>query len=294
MRALIKLFSVSFLICSVLYVFSNIADAATQINSKSLTFLFIGLDDSPANTDVLSVVSYDGEANTVRTIQIPRDTCIRHQSENIKINGYYSSNVNIGKTEDEALDSLVQTVSELLGIEIDGYLALTTEGFVDTVDYLGGILLSPSDIPEPLREGDELSREKIRLDGKSALELVRYRESYKRGDLERLDAQKKIAKAIFSDLKDSREIFTLLKFVSNHNGIRFALNKGKSISFLVQNIFKISDADFQIATLPGKAIKSEGISYYVIDKEKAKALVRGYFPHSSQDFDTNNNFVYRM
>ena len=294
MRALIKLFSLSCLICSVLYVFSSVADAAAQEEGKSLTFLAVGLDDSPSNTDVLSVITYDSGANTVRALQIPRDTCVRYGDKIIKINAFYSQKLIDGERSDQALMSLSDMVSDLLGIKIDGYAALTTDGFIDFVDFVGGIDVNSSDIPHQIQDSFSSKDGKVHLDGKSALRFVRYRKEYLRGDLERLDTQKIFAKSLFSSLKDKREIFSLFKFISNSDGISFDIDKGRSLSFMLQNVFKASDADFQIATLPGKSVKSEGVWYYIINKGEAESLIKGYFPYSTLGFDTENNFVYNL
>lgn len=294
MRTLIKLFSVSFLISSVLYVFSSVAMAATREGGQQLTFLVVGFDESPANTDVISVISYDGGANTVRAIQIPRDTLVNYGNKNGKVNGFYSYEINRGQTNEQALASLTDKVSRLLGIDIDGYAALTSEGFIDFVDYVGGVNIESSKLPKPLADSIGVKEGSVHLDGKSAFEFVRYRKDYQRGDLERLDAQKIFAKALFFAIKERREYFSLFKFISQSDGITFEMNKGRSFSFILQNIFKTSSADFQMATLPGEAEKSDGVWYYIIKREEAEALIFGYFPYSDRGFDLDNDFIYSL
>ena len=294
MRILIKLFSVLLLIFSVFSVFSGVVNATAQRNGGSLTFLVVGFDKSPANTDVLCVVSYDSDGDTVRAVQIPRDTCINYGEKNGKINGFYSYNVNKGKTHEESLNLLSDCISQLLGVKIDGYAAVTTDGFVDLVDYIGGININYTDLPQSFREKTEEKNGTVHLDGNSALEFVRYRKDYVRGDIDRLDAQKIFAKAIFTELKEKREFFSLLKFLSNSNGISLSIEHGGSVAFMIKNIFKASNADFQIATLPGNAQKSEGVWYYIVKREEAESLIKGYFPYSYRDFDTKNFFVYEL
>ena len=291
MKVLIKLFSISFLLCSVIHVFSGVTCDAVQRKCDFLNFLAIGFDNSPANTDVICVVSFDSGANAVRALQIPRDTYINYGNKNGKINGFYSDNINSGKTKEEALASLTVKVSDLLGIRIDGYVALTSDGFIDFIDYIGGVKLPLSDVPSQLRDAFNEENGIVNLDGKSAFEFVRYRKNYNRGDLERLDAQKVFVKALFSDLKGRRESFSIFKFISNNDGITFDINKARSVSFALQNIGRISTADFEITTLPGEAEKIGDAWYYIINRAKAAKIIKEYFPHNIRGFDEKNNFL---
>lgn len=291
MRFIIKLFSLSFLVCAALYVFSGAASAAHTRENNSLTYLVVGFDSSPANTDVLCVVSYDSEANTVRAVQIPRDTAIKYKDGYLKINALYSRRISEGSTRESALEDLSNEISGILGVNIDGYVAITTKGLADLVDFLGGIYIHEEDIPKQLKERFCSNEGRVLLDGKGALDLVRYRADYTRGDLERLDTQKKFIKSLATRVGARREIFSLLKFASDNEGISFDINKGRSLSFLFENVFRINNADLQIATLPGVAIKHKGVWYYVVNREKSIALIQGYFPHYRDVFDKNKKLV---
>lgn len=293
MKFLIKLLSISFLLCSALYVFSGIASASDG-KAKSLNYLFVGFDSSPANTDVLCVASYDSEANTVRAVQIPRDTVIKQGDNYLKINSYYSELISEGATHQSALRSLSDMISELLGIEIDGYAAITPKGLSDFVDFLGGVYIDDNDIPSELEDCFEANDGRVFLDGENAVKFVRYRKEYIRGDLDRLDAQKIFIKSILNRIGERRELFSLLRFVSENDEISFEGNKGRSFSILLENIFKVNDADLQIATLPGKAEKHNGVWYYLVNKEKSIALISGYFPHYRYEFDKNRVFIHNF
>ena len=291
MKFLIKLFSFSFLICSVLYVFSNTADASTARRKQSpISILVVGLDSSPANTDVLGVVSYAPPSNTVSAIQIPRDTYIRYGEQKGKINGLYSRFVAAGASHAEALSKLSDTVSEALGVQIDGYVAFNSEGFIEAVDFLGGVDINASDLPQVLNF-KESSNGKIHFDGREAFDLVRYRKEYLRGDLERLDVQKVFIRALCQKLKEQREIFSLLRFLSTNENIFSSFNDSFYASVLIENMFRIRAADIQMATLPGKAVKYNNVWYYTVSRREAEALMNGYFPDSHKAFDPGNYFI---
>ena len=294
MKFLIKLFSVSFLICAVLYVFSGVASRAQKEENRSLTYLAVGFDSSPANTDVLCLVSYDSRANTVSAIQIPRDTAIKYGNDYLKINSYYSRKISEGATHRLALEELCDEISSLLGVEIDGYAAITTDGLVSLVDFLGGIYIAEKDVPMQLEGIFEAKEGEVFLSGNDALRFVRYRENYTRGDLQRLDAQKIFVRSLANRISERRELFSLLKFAADCDGITIDVDKGRSLSFLLSNAYRLDDTDLQIATLPGEATKYGDTWYYTVDKERSMALISGYFPHYRNSFDKNGTFVYQF
>ena len=76
----------------------------------------------------------------------------------------------------------IQAVSNLCRCGINYYLKIDFEGFEKFVDTLGGIDV---ELPEPVKltyAGKTLPAGKQRLNGSTALELVRERESLKDGD----------------------------------------------------------------------------------------------------------------
>ena len=292
MKFLIKLFSLSFLVCAALYVFSGVANATDREGNNSLNYLFVGFDTSPANTDVLCIASYDSEANSVRAVQIPRDTAIKYGDTYLKINAYYSKKISEGATHQSALKALSDKVSELLGVKIDGYVAMTPDGLSDLVDFVGGVYVDENDVPQILRRFFKAKDGKVFLDGESAATFVRYREEYTRGDIERLDAQKVFIKSLVNRIGDRREVFSLFRFALECDEISFEVNKGRTLSFLIENAFKLGSADLQIATLPGEAKTHNGVWYYLVNREKSIALISGYFPHLRDSFDKNRDFIY--
>ncbi len=293
MKFLIKLISLSFLVCSALYVFSGVA-SATDRDGKSLNYLVVGFDSSPANTDVLCLASYDCAANTVRGVQIPRDTVIKHGDGYLKINAYYSQKISEGATHQSALSSLSDKIAELVGVEIDGYISITQDGLASLVDFMGGVYVNENDIPREIVDSFEAKDGKVFLDGDDAVAFVRYRKEYTRGDIDRLDAQKVFIKSLLRRIGERRDLFSILRFASENDGISFQANKGRSFSILLENVFRINDADLQIATLPGEAKKYNGVWYYLVNREKSIALVSGYFPHLRNDFDRKRDFIYNF
>ena len=115
---------------------------------------------------------------------------------------------------------------------------------------------------------------------------------YLRGDLERLDVQKSFMKALLSKVKEKSELFSLFKFVSKSSDVLLDINKSSSLCFLLKNGLKISDGELLAETLPGRALKHEGVWYYIIKREEAALLIEKLFKYS--EFDKQNNFIYNL
>ena len=116
----------------------NSADVSVHSEeSKAYTYLVAGLDDASGNTDVLLLLRY--REGVLSVVQIPRDTyCDTGLSQN-KINQIYAASVSAGMTEQGALSRLRDTVSEVMGCRIDGYIAVTTSGLSRVIDRIGGV-----------------------------------------------------------------------------------------------------------------------------------------------------------
>ena len=96
-----------------------------QRREGTYTFLLAASDQSSGNADTIIVASYDTEAQKVGMVSVPRDTLL----ESGKINAAYH----------KGPENLRDTVSNLLGVPIDYYVAVDVDGFVALVDELGGI-----------------------------------------------------------------------------------------------------------------------------------------------------------
>ncbi|MFI3254844.1 MAG: LCP family protein [Eubacteriales bacterium] len=153
------------------------------------TFLLIGSDNGDYNADTIMVVGYDSTTATVNLVSIPRDTLVsRTWSSFPKINASFS----------KGIDVLAEEVSLTLGIPIDFYVQVGLDAFISVVDTLGGLEFH---VPQDMYHDDEggfiidLQEGLQVLDGRHALELVRYR-GYATADIGRTQTQQAVMKAL--------------------------------------------------------------------------------------------------
>ena len=84
------------------------------------TFLLVAKDQVGVNADTMIVCTYDTEAQTVGMVSVPRDTLV----ESGKLNSVYQ----------KGIETLRDTISDLLGVPIDFYVGINMEGLKVLVD----------------------------------------------------------------------------------------------------------------------------------------------------------------
>lgn len=147
----------------------------------------LAVDGSRADTLILGHV--DPASNRVVMLQFPRDLFvpIAGTDESRKIN--------------EALlygrRALIETVSDLTGVEVHRYVEVNIAGFRDVVDAIGGVeVCVPETVPFDSNTGFEVEEPgTIRFDGDAALRFVRSRKSFANGDFDRIANQQKFLSA---------------------------------------------------------------------------------------------------
>ncbi len=160
-------------------------DFEEQGDSEALNFLLVGIDnaagidpDSPIHidrdvntllTDSVILVRIDPDADRVAMLSIPRDLWVPIAGKG------WSERVNAARGIGGA-GTLIETVSEYLGVPIHHYVEINFAGFLRIVDAVGGV---PVEIAQPIRDDSLGLRIEqsgvIALDPDTALAYVRTR-----------------------------------------------------------------------------------------------------------------------
>ena len=224
-------------------------------------------------TDTIAVMRVDGD--DVRLLAIPRDLWVPVDGANNRINAAFA----VGGPE-----LLIRTVQDQLGIGIDHYLEVDFAGFLSLVDALGTVSI---DVPYPAfdpKSGLSLPTAGVNeLDPAQALAYVRSR-SYTEivdgverrdptADLGRVARQQAFLSAVFAELGDTRNPFTLLDAldgvaanvrVDDDLGIMTVMSLGRTIR----------GADPATATLPTtRLITDTGADVLLLDQAAAAPLL---------------------
>ena len=165
-----------------------------SVSVKPTTILILGLDaraqGGGLNTDVIKVAALNPNSKTSTIVSIPRDTRIELDGyKSNKANAYYArfytqatkQGMSAEEARAEARRETKLLFSRYFDVPIDYTVVVNFDGFTDVVDALGGINV---DVDMDMRYVDNADGTNInltagmqRLDGKKALDYVRYRKS---------------------------------------------------------------------------------------------------------------------
>ncbi len=178
-------------------------------DGKPINGLLIGTDwvDYARHSDTLVYVNYSPKNRFLNLVSIPRDTHFSPTGYHIsRINEVYASAYRAKKDDHYACRQTCLAVEELLGgrVNIPYYVQLNYAGFKKFIDLIGG---ADIEIEEPMNYDDNaqdlhihFEAGKHHLDGKGALEFVRYRG--KSGDLGRVFRQQRFLKSVLSKFRN--------------------------------------------------------------------------------------------
>lgn len=251
--------------------------------------LILGRDNAAGLCDVIMLGSINTSSGDICFMQIPRDTYFDYSSSTYKkINGIYNS---LGSAS-----AVSNAISKGLGIEIDYYLSIGLDAVAQLVDAVGGIEI---DIPRDMDYSDPsqnlaimFKAGKQMLNGKSAVEFLRYRSGYLTGDLGRIDAQKLFLNAFAKKVAGISNPFTLyniFKLVCQHGETNI---KESDLISIGLKCMKAKGGTVSYVTSPGEAIQSEesGAWYYILSKSSMTEILRSRF-YGVENFDEQTKFV---
>ncbi len=144
--------------------------------------------------DTLIIGHIDPETEHVTMVQFPRDLYVP------TADGGHSK---INETLEQSDDFLIETVTELTGLDIHHYAKVNIAGFRDLVDAIGGVEVCIAEpIPFDPQTGIEVPAEEVGMvefDGDRALSFVRSR-NFATGDFQRIQNQQKFLAAAIDEL----------------------------------------------------------------------------------------------
>ncbi len=237
-----------------------------------LNVLFIGIDKGSIpdedmkyyRSDVIMLASVNVDKKKAVVVSIPRDTKVRIEGHGYqKINAAHAYHGPAGT---------VEVVEELTGMEVHHYAEVDFEAFKNIVNAIGGVPFRlEATINDPLvgylPKGEHL------LNGDQALILVRSRK-LPRGDLDRIENQKRFLRALMEkalSIRDTRTLLNLLDATVRYLNTTMQPEMIFALAELMQGM-KVEDVEF--ATIPGDSPKPAPGQpwYFVHDVNETKRL----------------------
>lgn len=268
-RAVLSVILMIFLIVGVYSVGSFIATGSlmSYFGNPQKVVLVMGTDNAGVRTDVLMLGFINGRDKRIDVVSIPRDTQVKIGSRYYKINSAYA----IGQEE-----QTIETVENLLGVEIDGYVKFSFETFRETIDAIGGV---DFDVPQDMFYEDpyqdlyiDLEAGPQHLNGEEAEGLVRYRR-YPTGDEGRIAVQQQFIKEIIKQKANPAILFRLPAVISTLGEHIDTNLSGNDVIELAGVAVRSGTDGFNTYQLPGRAQMQYGASYYICNKSETAELI---------------------
>ena len=245
--------------------------------SKRQNLLVLGVDSNGSDTDkfrgtrsdTILLMNIDPASHSINAISIPRDSKVyladAHGVQ--KINHAHA----IGGVE-----LTKKTVEDTLGVKVDRYIVINTDGVRKLVDTIGGI---PVYVEKPLNYDDYSGKLHIHLDkgvhvlnGIEAEGFLRFRHDGL-GDIGRTSRQQWFLKSLLDTIQKPSvipQIPEALKIAMTYIKTDMTLYELSHFAALMRDI----DMDsVEVATLPGKPSTKGVISYWILDPEKTQEVI---------------------
>lgn len=251
--------------------------APVESPQKPVSVLVLGIDtrDSQSDrgrADTIMLLYLDPRKNRGSLLSIPRDTLVEipgHGED--KINAAYA----YGGEE-----LMIKTVSQFLDAEINHYITIDFEGFVELIDALGGVSIV---IDRPLidpKTGANFSAGTHHLTGEQALSYTRSR-STELGDIGRIQRQQHLFRELVNQKLNAKYLSKLSQYLN-------IMVDNTRTDLDILNILKysrvalsFSSENFETAIIPSYPdwIENGTISVQIPDIEEArqmwKRIIRG-------------------
>jgi LCP family protein required for cell wall assembly len=264
-------------------------------DGKSCNILVMGVDvgtpgatnaNDPKRTDTLILAHYNAEEKKVDLVSIPRDTLIKINNKNQKINAAHA----IG-----GVPYIVDAVETLLGIEVDYYGKINYEGFREVINAIGGVdmdITRKMDYDDPT-QNLSIHFQKgaaVHLDGKKAEEFFRWRKNndgtgFVDGDLGRIENQHLFIGKVVEKIKSPSiviRIGSILKAIQSNAETNMNANDIIKYGYIFATIGR---ENLSMETIKGEAKYIGGVSYVVYDEAQNKQLISKLYNNKVQNID---------
>lgn len=238
------------------------------VAAHSMTFLLVGSDTRSAGSttghaatdtfgsgsgrsDVLMLVRLSPDRKSVVLVSIPRDTWV-------DIPGHGKAKINAALAFGGP-SLAIRTVEQLTHIRIDHFAAIDFAGFRAMTDALGGVNVRLAETTST--DGVTFHAGLDHLNGTQALTYVRQRHGLPRGDLDRVQRQQEVLRAIMQQtisggtLTNPLKLYHVLSAVTKSVSVDDTLSNGdlRSLALSLRNL-RGSGATFMTAPISSSGV----------------------------------------
>lgn len=270
-----------------------------EINTKAVkrntpvNLLLLGVDigdpksksaDDPKRTDTIMLINYNPIIDEINMVSIPRDTLIKINGKNFKINSAHA----IG-----GVNYTIKAVSALLDLDINYYGKVDYEGFRQVIDAVGGVDVKINRRMDYDDASQNLSihfkkGEIAHLNGEKAEEFFRWRKNndgtgFIDGDIGRIGNQHMLIENVIDKIKSPACTAKVLPIIPQYVETNM---KPEEIIRYGYIMAKTEKDKINITTLKGDTDYIDDLSYFIYDAKQNTELLNKL--HVSNSITENN------
>ncbi|BEL10717.1 LCP family protein [Actinoplanes sichuanensis] len=228
--------------------------------------------------DTLILMHVPDDHKSAQLISIPRDLWVSIPTEDnapcstssrAKINAAFAFG---------GIPRAVRTVECMTDVRIDHVMTIDFSGFKEVTDALGGVDLKvEQDITSIHKPFREFKKGMMHMNGAQALDWVRQRKQFARGDFARMQHQQDFLKAIMDKAASSGTLTSPTKLNDFLGSVTKAVTVDETFSLtdMAVQFRNLRGENLTFITSPNKGSETiDGQSVVVADREKALALYK--------------------
>ena len=238
------------------------------------TFMIIGMDKVAYNTDTIMVGRMDTINHSVEIVNIPRDTYVNVRTKIKKINSIYPYAVTKGEN---GVKNLRRGIEKLVGFPIDSYAFVDIVAAAKIVDTVGGV---DFDVPVNMHYDDpgqdlhiDIDKGMQHLDGEDFVKVMRFRNTYQLGDLDRIKVQQDLLSALSDKLLSAGNIKNIDELLNIYDKyVETNLTKN-NLYFYLQQFLLMDSESVHFQMMPNTPSMVDELSYVFINEEEWLKMV---------------------
>lgn len=267
-------------------------DSRDDLSRAQQAQLHAGADGGGINTDTMILVHIPADGSRASFVSFPRDSYVKIPGHGWdKLNaayayGYMSTRSDQPQSVRQAAGArlLVQTVSQLTGLQIDHYAEVDLLGFFNLSTVVGGVQVN---LCRPVRDsysGANFPAGLQTISGVDALKFVRQRHGLPRGDFDRIIRQQVFIAGVLRKMLSEN---VLLNPGKQHDLVQAAaksltIDQSLDLMSLAQQMQSVTAGKIQFQTIPYVGDDHDSQGRYILRLKDIDTLHR-FFAQLSAD-----------
>ncbi|TYP89868.1 LCP family protein [Blastococcus xanthinilyticus] len=258
------------------------SDSRAELTDEQLVALNAGTD-SGSNTDTMILVHVPADGSKASFVSFPRDSYVEIPGYGWdKLNAAYAYGrmdaPDSASEEEKAAQGaqlLVQTISQLTGLQIDHYAEVDLLGFFNLTSVVGGVEVNLCEPVDDRRWSGAVFPAGVQtISGADALKFVRQRHGLPRGDFDRIIRQQVFIAGVLRKMLSDEVMLDLGKQRELVQAAAESLTVDRSLDLfqLAEQMQSVTAGSIEFQTVPYIGDDKDDAGRYILRLEKESAL----------------------